>query len=135
MLLGAHRDRRCHDDSGPRRPSAPRPDTHTTRFLELLTEAFGVFVKFWFAHTPAVADTARKAAWTMADARFKQFVDYVSTQFGAGRRFVDNLPRDVLADDHELAEIAATGTPEAPKPSSPDASGTSPGPVETGSRR
>ena len=112
-----------------------RAQTRTQRDLELLTEAFGVFVKFWFAHTPAVADTARKAAWTMADARFKQFVDYVSTQFGAGRRFVDDLPRDVLADDHELAELAGTGTPEPTKPSSPDASGTPAGAVETGSRR
>lgn len=98
-----------------------RAQQRTQRDLEVLTEAFGIFVKFWFAHTPAVADAARKAAWSMAESRFKHFVDYVSTQFSAGRRFIDDLPRDVVADGRELAELGAAGAPEAPKPSSPDA--------------
>jgi hypothetical protein len=85
-----------------------RAQTRTQRDLELLTEAFAVFVKFWFAHTPSVAEGSHKAARTMAEARYKQFVDYVSSQFAAGRRFLEDLPQDMVADESELAELAAT---------------------------
>jgi hypothetical protein len=84
-----------------------RGQARTQRDLELLTEAFALFVKFWFAHTPAVAEQSRGAARASAEARYGQFVEYVSRQFSAGRRFLDDLPRDLVADERELAAIAA----------------------------
>jgi hypothetical protein len=86
-----------------------RAQARTQRDLELLTEAFALFVKFWFAHTPAIGEQDRGAARSAAEARYGQFVEYVSRQFSAGRRFLDDLPRDVVADERELAAIAATG--------------------------
>jgi predicted DNA-binding protein len=100
---------------------AQRAHARTQRDVELLTEAFAIFVRFWFAHTPAVASDARKTARSASTARYKEFVDYVATQFGAGRRFVDDLPRDVVADPAELAVLAATAatasSAAAPEPS------------------
>jgi hypothetical protein len=91
----------------------------TQRDLELHSEAFAVFVKIWFAHTPSVAPDARKAAQTLAESRYRQFVDYVAQQFTGGRRFIDDLPRECLADEHELSALAATepgARPETPDP-------------------
>jgi hypothetical protein len=85
-----------------------RAQARTQRDLELLTETFALFVKFWFAHTPAVAEQNRATARTTAEARYAQFVEYVSSQFSAGRRFLDDLPRDVVADENELAAMVAT---------------------------
>jgi hypothetical protein len=85
-----------------------RAQARTQRDLELLTETFALFVKFWFAHTPAVAEQNRATARTTAEARYAQFVEYVSSQFSAGRRFLDDLPRDVVADEDELAAMVST---------------------------
>jgi hypothetical protein len=100
-----------------------RAQTRAQRDLELLTEAFALFVKFWFAHTPAVAENARQGARVTSEARYKQFVDYVASQFSAGRRFLDDLPRDVVADERELAELAAKGpSPQASSSEPPEPS-------------
>ena len=73
------------------------------RDLELLSEAFAVFTKLWFAHTPPVPDDMKPSARTSAQIRFRQFVDHVTEQFSDGHRFLDELPRECLADDAELA--------------------------------
>ena len=86
-----------------------RAQTRAQRDLELLTEAFAVFVKLWFAHTPAIAEGARQSARTTAEGRYMHFVEFVASQFSAGRRFLEDLPRDVVADEGELAELAAKG--------------------------
>jgi hypothetical protein len=89
-----------------------RAQARTQRDLELLSEAFALFVKFWFAHTPAVSAAERPAARTSAEARYAQFVEYVSQQFSAGRRFLEDLPRETLADEQELAALArSSGAP------------------------
>ncbi len=88
-----------------------RAQARTQRDLELLSEAFALFVKFWFAHTPAVSAEDRPAAKSSAEARYAQFVEYVSQQFSAGRRFLDDLPRESLADEEELAALARGGPP------------------------
>ncbi len=83
-----------------------RAQARTQRDLELLSEGFGLFVKFWFAHRPAVSTEDRPAARATAGARHTQFVDDLAQQFSAGRRFLDDLPRESLADDEELAIVA-----------------------------
>jgi hypothetical protein len=89
-----------------------RAHQRTQRDLELLSEAFAVFVKIWFAHTPTVPVDGRKAAQTSAEGRYKQFAEYVVEQFTGGRRFVDDLPREVLAEDPDLEALRTTGTAE-----------------------
>jgi hypothetical protein len=36
---------------------------------------------------------------------YRQFVEYVTQQLSGGPRFLDDLPREVLADDTELDAI------------------------------
>jgi hypothetical protein len=79
------------------------------RDLELLTEAFGVFVRVWFAHTRSLPDDEKRSARRIAEARYRQFVEHVSQQFSEGRRFLDDLPREPLADDAELGALADDG--------------------------
>ena len=84
-----------------------RADERTQRDLELLSWAFGLFMQFWFAHTPTIPADARSAARRNAASRYKQFVEHLATEFGRGRRFIDDLPKELLANDRELDAIAA----------------------------
>jgi hypothetical protein len=77
------------------------------RDVELLSAAFAVFVRLWFAHTPTLHDEAKPGARADAESRYRQFMDYVAQEFTGGRRFLDDLPREALADDAELATVAA----------------------------
>jgi hypothetical protein len=76
------------------------------RDVEILSASFAVFVKLWFAHTPSVRDDAKPAARSDAESRYRQFMEYVAQEFTGGRRYLDDLPRDALANDEELAAVA-----------------------------
>jgi len=78
----------------------------TQRDLEIHMEAFAVYVKLWFAHTPQVPDSGKDYARRTAESRFAQFQEYVVEQLQGGRRFVDDLPREVIADEAELSRMA-----------------------------
>ncbi len=78
----------------------------TQRDLEIHMEAFAIYVKLWFAHTPGIPDKAKDSARRMAESRFAQFQEYVVEQLQGGRRFVDDLPREVIADETELSRMA-----------------------------
>jgi hypothetical protein len=75
--------------------------------VELLSAAFAVFVQLWFAHTPSLREELKPAAREEAESRYRQFMDYVVQEFSGGRRFADDLPREVVADNVELDAIAA----------------------------
>jgi hypothetical protein len=79
----------------------------TQRDLEIFMEGFAVYVKLWFAHTPSVPDNAKDSARRTAESRFVQFQEYLVEQFQGGRRFVDDLPREVIADEAELSRMAS----------------------------
>ena len=79
----------------------------TQRDLEIHMEAFAIYVKLWFAHTPHIPDNAKDYARRTAESRFAQFQEYVVEQFQGGRRFVDDLPREVIADEAELSRMAS----------------------------
>jgi hypothetical protein len=96
-----------------------RADARAHRDLELLSEAFAVWVKVWFAHTPGVSDEAKESARRTAESRFAQFVEHVVERFTGGHRFLDDLPREVLADEVELANLAA-GAPATASADSPE---------------
>jgi hypothetical protein len=84
------------------------------RDVELLSAAFAVFVQLWFAHTPSLREEVKPAAREDAESRYQQFKDYVTQEFAGVRRFLDDLPREAVADDAELTAIAtsngSTGT-------------------------
>jgi CRP-like cAMP-binding protein len=84
-----------------------RAEARTQRDLELLSEAFGVWVRVWFAHTPSVEGAAKELARRTAESRFAQFVEHVVERFSGKKRFLDALPREVLADEVELEKIAS----------------------------
>jgi hypothetical protein len=91
-----------------------RAEARTQRDLEVLSQAFGVFVRLWLAHTPTVPVEAKPGARVNAENRYSRFTQHVADQFSAGRRFLDDLPREVVAEDAELDVIVdnSTGSPD-----------------------
>jgi hypothetical protein len=84
------------------------------REVQLLSAAFTVFVRLWFAHTPSLRDEVKPAARSDAESRYRQFMDYVAQEFTGGRRFLDDLPREAIGDDAELLTMATnSGLPGA----------------------
>jgi hypothetical protein len=76
------------------------------RDLELSMETFAIWVRFWFAHTPPIAEDAKRAARALVDGRYRQFANHVADQFNQGKRFIDDLPQESIADDDELVRAA-----------------------------
>jgi hypothetical protein len=79
--------------------------TRSQRDVELLSEAFAVFMRLWFAHMPSIPEEEKKAARSTAESRYRQFVEHVVEQFSGGRRFLDDLPRELIANDAEIDAI------------------------------
>lgn len=75
--------------------------------VELLQAAFTVFVQLWFAHTPGLSEERKAAAREEAESRYQHFKVYVTQEFAGGRRLLDDLPREAIADDAELDAVAA----------------------------
>lgn len=78
---------------------------------------------------PRVGLTWGVAAGFKAENRCGRFAQHVADQFSAGRRFLDDLPHEVVVDDAELDAIADKST------SSPDKSDNSQGEYEAGNDR
>jgi hypothetical protein len=83
-----------------------RADERKQRDLEILSLAFTLWMKLWFAHTPNVADDARPFAKASAEARHREFLQHVAEQYSGGHRFIDDLPHEVIADSSELTRLA-----------------------------
>jgi predicted DNA-binding protein len=84
--------------------------TRDHRELELLSQAFAVFMRLWFAHTPSLEEDAKRAARVDAESRYQQFAEHVGKQFSDGRRFVDDLPHGLVANDAEFDAIGLSST-------------------------
>ena len=66
------------------------------RELELLSVAFGRYLRLWFlAHSPATEAGALNAA----EARYQRFVRHLAALFSKGHRFSDDFPVEAVADD------------------------------------
>ncbi len=78
-----------------------------SRDVDVMSEAFAVFVQMWFAHTPTVSDSEKDAAKAQAWRRYQQFTEFVAGQLSKGHRFIDDLAEDVFTDDEELKAVAA----------------------------
>jgi hypothetical protein len=72
------------------------------RDLELLSEAFGRYMRLWFvAHAPSAADAGKGAARGVAETHYGQFAQHLGTHFKQGHRFIDDLPAEAfVGDDH-----------------------------------
>lgn len=68
--------------------------------------AFATYLQLWLAHTPAVPAEAKDAARRSAASRYKQFLEQTARLFTNGHRFLDDLPKEVFADDAELEAVA-----------------------------
>ena len=95
----------------PRIDRLGRAHARSQRDLEILSHAFGVFTRLWLAHTPRVPEEAKPGARVDAESRYRQFVEHVSEEFNGGRRFLDDLPREVVANEAELDAIAGNRVP------------------------
>ena len=95
-----------------------RAEVRTQRDLEVLSEAFGVWVRVWFAQVPAMDGAAKELARRTAESRYARFVEQVAERFSGRERFLDDLPREVLADEVELEKISVE-SPEARGPTDP----------------
>ena len=84
------------------------------RDVDLQSQAFGLFLRIWFAHTPRIPRDARGAAQASGEGRYRTFLDRLAELMGRGRRFVDDLPQERVADDGELHEIVEAASGAAP---------------------
>jgi hypothetical protein len=72
------------------------------RDLELLSEAFGQYVRLWFAaHAPSGGDAGKAKAAAAAETTYKQFAQHLGKGFSQGRRFVDDVPVGPSGEDSE----------------------------------
>jgi integrase len=61
-----------------------RAQERTSCDIEILSEAFGIWVEIWFAHTPTVADDLKAIARRSAQGRYAQSLEYVSKRLSGG---------------------------------------------------
>ena len=84
----------------PTSPRSKRASARTYRELELLSEAFGVFMRMWFAPTPNLAEDVKRDARETAHSRYRQFCEHISQQFQGGRRFLHDFPQELGGQRH-----------------------------------
>ena len=73
--------------------------------LNIMSEAFALFLQFWFAHTPEIAQDDKKEASFNGKARYSAFIQYLGEQMINGRRFADEFVVPV-ANNEELKQAA-----------------------------
>jgi hypothetical protein len=77
------------------------------RDLEVLSEAFGRYLRLWFvAHAPGAAESGKAAARAGAESAYKKFAEHVGEQFRLGHRFLDDLPREALEGQEPSGETS-----------------------------
>jgi hypothetical protein len=55
---------------------------------------------------PGVPAQVKVDARATANSRYKQYVQYIVRQYSGGQRFLDDLPRELVADESELKGLA-----------------------------
>ena len=72
------------------------------RDLELLSEAFGRYMRLWFAaHVPSTAEAGMAATRGAAEAAYKRFAQHLGAQFAQGHRFIDDLPVEAFSREDD----------------------------------
>jgi hypothetical protein len=78
------------------------------RDVEVLSEAFGRYMRLWFvAHAPSAAESGKAAARAAGENAYKKYAEQVGEQFGRGHRFLDDLPREAV--EHDAPSEEASG--------------------------
>jgi hypothetical protein len=73
------------------------------RDLELLSEAFGRYMRLWFtAHAPSTVEPGKGAAHAAGETPYRQFVQHLGAHFKQGHRFVNDLPVETFADEEDV---------------------------------
>jgi hypothetical protein len=83
----------------------------THRDLELFMEAFGVWVKIWFAHNPRIHADDLDLVRREAESRFAEFVEDVAQEYSSGHHFLEELGGAVLARRADDSAAVAQGAP------------------------
>jgi hypothetical protein len=73
------------------------------RDVELLSEAFGRYMRLWFsARAPSSTDVGKATARGGGEAPYKQFAQHLGAEFAQGHRFIDDLPAEALGGDDDV---------------------------------
>jgi len=80
------------------------------RDLQLFMEAFGVWVKIWFAHNPRIDGDDLDPVRRLAESRFAEFVEEVAQDYSSGHGLLEGLWRAILALRADSAEVAQGAT-------------------------
>lgn len=72
----------------------------------VLSEAFSLFLQYWFAHTPELHPEEKSAASLDAKRRYNDFVEFLVKRMGTGSRFSDEIIKESLHDGYELRDAA-----------------------------
>lgn len=81
-----------------------RSVSQVKRDLELLTEAFALFLQTWFAHTPRLSEAERSPAAQSAQTRILRFQATLAERLAGGGRFVNEVASDLATDPTALHE-------------------------------
>jgi hypothetical protein len=80
-----------------------RETAGSRRDLELLSEAFGRYMRLWFAaHTPGAGEAGKAGARAAGEAPYRQFAQHLGAQFKQGHRFIDDLPVETLGGEDDV---------------------------------
>jgi hypothetical protein len=73
------------------------------RDLELLSEAFGRYMRLWFvAHAPSAGEAGKAAARATGEVPYRQFAQHLGAQFKQGHRFIDDFSPEAFAGDDDV---------------------------------
>jgi hypothetical protein len=68
------------------------------RDVEILSQAVGMFLRVWLAHTQPLSKEARQAASQSSEQRYRLLSERVGQQFSDGKCFTDDLPPGLEID-------------------------------------
>src|ERR1700722_5059284 len=73
------------------------------RDLELLSQAFGRYMRLWFAaHASSAGEAGKAAARAAGEVPYRQFAQHLGMQFKQGHRFIDDIPAEAFAGDDDV---------------------------------
>ncbi|MGH7434541.1 MAG: hypothetical protein ACRENE_02620, partial [Polyangiaceae bacterium] len=71
--------------------------------IELLSEAFGRYMRLWFAaHVPSTADAGKAAGRSAAEADYTRFAQHVGAELKQGHRFTHDFPAEAFAAEDDV---------------------------------
>jgi hypothetical protein len=76
------------------------------RSMEAMGEALGIYVRYWFSHTPQIPEGQKEDAALLGKRRYHKYCESVATSIGLGHRFIDDFFQETLADEAECAAAA-----------------------------